>query len=100
MQHYFVYILRCNDSTYYIGHTDDMEKRLSEHHTKAQLSCYTASRLPVELVYVETTSSRYEALNFERQIKGWSRKKKDALIKKDFEKLKLYSKKNFVSADY
>lgn len=100
MQHYFVYILRCNDSSYYIGHTDAMEKRLSEHHTKANSSCYTASRLPVELVYVEITSSRYEALAFERQIKGWTRKKKEALIHKNFEKLKLYSKKKFTLASY
>jgi putative endonuclease len=50
---------------------------------------------PFELAYVDTTSSRYEAIATERQIKNWSRKKKEALIESNFDKLSLLGKKKF-----
>jgi predicted GIY-YIG superfamily endonuclease len=80
---FFVYILKCNDDSYYVGHTDDIERRVSQHQLK-ECSGYTATRLPVKVVFVHDFGSRDEALVAERQIKGWSRKKKEALIKEDW----------------
>jgi predicted GIY-YIG superfamily endonuclease len=86
MNTFYVYILMCSDGSYYTGHTDFIEKRISEHQ-QGMIAGYTASRLPVKVVYVETFGSRYEALSAERRIKGWTRKKKEALIQQDWKKL-------------
>ena len=77
--YFHVYILLCSDGSYYTGHTENLEKRLSEHE-QGFYEGYTASRLPVRLVYVESIGSRDEAIEAERKIKGWSRKKKELLI--------------------
>ena len=92
MKSFFVYILRCSDNSFYTGHTDDLEKRLSEHQS-SHCSCYTSSRLPVELVFFCSFGSRDEALDAERQIKGWSRAKKQALIENDFSLIRLLGKR-------
>nr|WP_062269718.1 GIY-YIG nuclease family protein [Endozoicomonas arenosclerae] len=84
---FFVYILKCSDGSYYTGHTEDLESRLFQHRSRAFVSCYTANRLPVELVYHQTYPVRAEALESERQIKGWSRKKKEAMIKGDWDEV-------------
>jgi tRNA/rRNA methyltransferase len=94
MQDFFVYILKCNDGSYYVGHTDNMEKRLSEHQLK-KFDTYTSKRLPVELIFVQVFGTRDEAFAAERQIKKWTRKKKEALINGDWSQLKLLSKKHF-----
>lgn len=88
---FWVYILQCADGHFYTGHTDNLEKRLSEH----QLGIYpgfTSTRLPVALVFHQEFSSRDEAFRTERQIKGWSHKKKEALIRGDWEQLSALSK--------
>ncbi|MCX5922161.1 MAG: GIY-YIG nuclease family protein [Candidatus Dependentiae bacterium] len=92
MQDFYVYILRCNDDSYYIGHTDNIEIRFAEHQQRTYPCCYTATRLPVTLVFVQETSSRDEAFEAERQIKKWTRKKKKALIQGDISLLKNLSK--------
>jgi len=79
MKDFYVYILKCGDGSYYTGHTDDLDKRLYEHKNPT-FTCYTSSRLPVELVFHQPFPSRYEAVLAERKIKKWSRKKKEALI--------------------
>jgi putative endonuclease len=84
---FWVYILQCSDNSYYTGHTDNLDTRLYQHCNKNFPSCYTATRLPVKLVYSEQFPSRIEALQAEKQIQGWSRKKKEALISGDWEKL-------------
>jgi tRNA/rRNA methyltransferase len=84
MKNFYMYMLKCNDGSYYIGHTDCLETRMSMHNL-GKISCYTKNRLPVKLVFVQEFGSRYEALAAERQIKGWSRKKKEALIKQDWD---------------
>jgi putative endonuclease len=84
---FHVYILKCNDGSYYTGHTDDIEKRISEHQLGLIATCYTKTRLPVEVVFTEMFDARVEALDMERRIKGWSRKKKEALIKGDWDLL-------------
>lgn len=80
---FWVYILRCADGSYYTGHTDDLEKRLVEHDS-AQIAGYTATRCPVKLIFSEEFSTREEALASERRIKGWSRKKKEAMMRADW----------------
>jgi putative endonuclease len=81
---YFVYILECSDGSYYTGSTDDIQKRLWQHQQGVEASSYTYSRRPVKLAWTsEETHHYYDALRWERQIKGWSRKKKQALIRGD-----------------
>ena len=87
MKDFYVYMLKCNDQSIYTGHTDDIEKRISEHNMGTG-SSYTAKRLPIKAVYVQTFGSRDEAINAEQQIKGWSRKKKKALMCENWEQLK------------
>jgi predicted GIY-YIG superfamily endonuclease len=76
---YTVYILRCNDNTFYVGHTADLAVRLTEHGA-GRGSGYTAKRRPVRLVYSELIETRIAAAQRERQIKGWTVAKKEALI--------------------
>ena len=83
---YYVYMLRCSDGSYYVGHTNDLEQRLAAHERGA-IEGYTLSRRPVELVFSDQFSTRQEAFHRERQIKGWSRAKKEALIKGDWDGL-------------
>ena len=77
---YYVYMLRCSDGSYYGWHTNDLEQRLAAHE-RAAIEGYTLSRRPVELVFSDRFSTRQEAFYRERHIKGWSRAKKEALIK-------------------
>jgi predicted GIY-YIG superfamily endonuclease len=76
---FWVYILRCRDGSYYTGHTDNLEKRVAEHQT-GLCEGYTARRLPVELVFSQEFASRVEAMGMEQRIKGWSRRKKEAMM--------------------
>jgi putative endonuclease len=84
----FVYILRCRDGSYYVGSTrsEDVARRLHEHQTGAY-GGYTSTRLPVELVWSDGFERISDAVAFERQVKGWSRAKKEALIAGDWERL-------------
>ena len=88
MQDFYIYILLCSDGSFYTGHTDDIERRISAHEQALFPDCYTAKRLPVTLVHAETFASRGEALEAERKIKKWSQAKKQALIDQDFDLLK------------
>lgn len=92
MKQYYVYILQCYDGSYYIGVTSNLEKRLGEHHAGFYTDCYTYSRRPLILKYTEIYQRVYDAIEREKQIKGWSRKKKEALINEHFDKLKELSK--------
>jgi putative endonuclease len=89
---YYVYIVECKDWSYYIGITNDLERRLWEHNTGKDESCYTYLRRPVELKYYEVFSDVKQAIAREKQLKGWSRKKKHALIAQSFDKLRELSK--------
>ena len=80
---FWVYILCCSDNSYYTGHTDNLEKRIAEHQA-GEVEGYTSTRLPVVLVFSEQFPSREEAKACERQIKGWSRRKKEALMDGDW----------------
>ena len=91
MECFYVYILKCSDGSYYTGHTDDLERRVAEH-MSGIFETYTASRLPIELVFNQAFESREEAFNIERRIKGWTRRKKEALIANNMDLLIKYAK--------
>src|SRR5271169_295023 len=87
MKTYYIYILQCADGSYYTGVTNNVEKRFYEHQEGLIESCYTHNRRPVKLMYIEESSDVLATISREKQIKGWTRKKKEALIAKDHEKL-------------
>jgi len=80
---FYTYMLRCSDGHYYVGHTDDLDSRIA-HHQAGAVPGYTEKRRPVTLIWSERFSERDEAFAAERQIKGWSRAKKEALVRGDF----------------
>ncbi|TNE60837.1 MAG: GIY-YIG nuclease family protein [Alphaproteobacteria bacterium] len=88
---FWVYILKCANGSYYTGHTEDLERRMAEHQTGTPV-CYTTTRRPIALVFSQACASRAEALASERQIKGWSRAKKTALIAGDWDQLKMLAR--------
>jgi putative endonuclease len=88
MNQYFVYILLCKDNSYYTGVTNDIERRLWEHETCFYPNAYTSKRLPIKLVFWEKFQTPDHAIEFEKQVKGWSRKKKEAIIERNWDKLK------------
>jgi putative endonuclease len=88
---FWVYILQCSDGSYYTGHTDDLEVRIAQHKQNT-FKCYTSKHRPIKLVFCDEFPTRDEAFACERQIKGWSRRKKEALINGDWKKLVEYSK--------
>ncbi len=90
MQSFWVYMLRCYDGAYYVGHTDDLEKRLGQHQW-GSFKGYTSTRLPVLLVFSAEFPTRDEALHSERQLKGWTRVKKEALIMNDWSSVTRFS---------
>jgi putative endonuclease len=79
----FVYMLRCGDGSYYVGSTRaSLERRVAEHNA-GTFGGYTARRRPVELVFAEEFANITDAIAVERQLKGWRREKKEALIRGD-----------------
>ena len=88
---FWCYIVRCADGRYYTGHTDHLERRIGQH--QAGGFCrFTSMRRPVELVWCQEFPTRLEALEAERRISAWSRKKKEALIASDWEALSFWAK--------
>lgn len=92
---YYVYILLCADKTYYTGITSNLNKRLEEHQSAKHFGSYTSTRLPVELVYFAQFTNVEQAISTEKQIKKWSKAKKQALINGAFDKLPNLAKKTF-----
>jgi putative endonuclease len=88
VKYLYVYILKCSDSTYYTGITNNPERRLIQNQRGLKKDSYTSSRLPVELVYCELFTDFNLAIECEKKIKKWSRAKKAALIKQNWDKLK------------
>jgi len=81
---FWAYMLQCADRHFYVGHTDDLEARFAAHQS-GTMPGYTSTRLPVTLVWSQEFPTRYEALAAERQLKGWGRAKKLALIRGDWQ---------------
>ncbi len=94
---YYVYLILCNDGSYYTGLTDDLVRRFQEHIDGFYETCYTFKKRPLELKYYETIPFLKDAIEREKQIKGWSKEKKLALIEGNFHKLQLLSQCNNLS---
>jgi putative endonuclease len=91
----WMYILECADGSYYVGSTKDLERRIFEHQEGLGAK-YTSRRLPVKLVYGEEYDRVADAYYREKQVQGWSRVKREALIKGEYESLPALAKKKFV----
>jgi len=79
----YLYVLRCADGSYYVGSTTYLELRIAEHEA-GEGGAYTARRLPVKAVYACEFDTPHEAFLREREVKGWSRRKKEALLRGDY----------------
>lgn len=87
----YVYILECSDGSYYTDSTKNIEVRLKQHQN-GEGANHTAKRLPIKLVYLEVFTRIDEAFYREKQIQGWSRQKKEALIEENYHLLPSLSK--------
>ena len=92
MNTYYVYILLCSDNSFYTGMTNNLEIRLIKHQSGSNKNSYTSKRLPIELKWNLECSDPRDAIQYEKQIKGWSRRKKQALINGDWNDLVKFSK--------
>jgi putative endonuclease len=92
MKFYYVYIVKCSDNSYYTGITNNIDRRLFEHNSSINPDSYTHNKRPVVLVWFESFSDPTQAIMIEKKIKGWSRRKKEALINEDWDRLVQYSK--------
>lgn len=89
----WVYMVRCADGSYYVGSTsNDPDERVGEHNAGKHAG-YTSTRLPVTLLFQEHFPDIRDAHDFERRIKGWSRAKKEALIRRDWDALPTLAKR-------
>ena len=88
---FWAYMLHCNGGRLYVGHTDDLERRNWQHETGA-IPGFTRNYLPVKLVWSQDFSTREEAKAAEKQIKGWGRAKKLALIRGDWDEISRLAK--------
>ncbi len=92
MKFYYVYIVLCSESTCYTGMTNDLERRISQHQSGYKTDSYTFSRRPIKLKWHLECTNPSEAIKIGKQIKGWSHKKKEALINENWEDLVEFSK--------
>jgi putative endonuclease len=90
----WMYILKCSDGSYYVGSTTNLELRVREHNDGFG-SKYTAARRPVQLVYSAEFANITDAYEVEKRVQGWSRAKREALIRGDYEALPALSRKDF-----
>lgn len=95
MKTYYVYILLCSDNTYYTGVTSNLTNRVDDHNKRKYLNSYTSKRLPVKLVFFCTFTEISLAIATEKQIKKWSKAKKEALINEAYYLLPNLAKKKF-----
>jgi predicted GIY-YIG superfamily endonuclease len=88
---FWAYMLHCNGGRFYVGHTDNLEARMWQHQTGA-IPGFTRNFLPVQHVWSQEFTTRDEAKASEKQIKGWSRAKKLALIRGDWDEISRLAK--------
>ncbi len=86
---YYVYILKCSDNSFYTGITNNLERRLKEHKAGYNKTCYTFRRRTLKLQFHQEFNDVLQAIRFEKQVKGWSRAKKKALISGNFDLLQI-----------
>lgn len=87
MKTYTAYILKCSDQSYYTGVTSNLDQRMIEHQTGKHPNAYTFTRRPAELQYIASFQHVDQAIAHEKQVTGWSRKKKVALIAGSWEEV-------------
>ena len=92
---YYVYILLCSDNTYYTGVTNNLSRRIKEHQNSKFPNSYISKRLPIKLVYFSEFTNITIAIEKEKQLKKWSKAKKEALINGKYENLPNLAKKKF-----
>ena len=90
----WMYILECADGSYYVGSTEDLERRTWEHNEGIGAK-YTARRRPIKLVYAAEFQSIAEAYEREKQVQGWGRAKREALIRGNYDALPELARKDF-----
>jgi putative endonuclease len=90
----FVYMVKCVDQSFYVGVTNDLNRRINEHNDGLNSNSFTFTRRPVELVYFQEFLDNLQAFAWETQLKKWSRKKKEALIQENWNKIKELSECN------
>ena len=88
---FWAYMLHCRRGSFYVGQTDNLEQRMAQHST-GHFPGFTSERLPVALVWSQEFTTRFEAIEAERRIKGWSRMKKLALIRGDWDAISRYAR--------
>ena len=92
----YVYILKCSDNSYYTGVTSNLTNRLESHKTGKHKGSYTYTRRPLTLEFYAEFTDITLAITTEKQIKKWSRAKKEALINGEYDKLPNLAKKKFI----
>ena len=95
MQQSYVYLLKCSDNSYYTGVTSNLHQRIFQHESAFYPDCYTANKRPLQLVFYAEFTDIDIAFEKEKQIKKWSRLKKEALINGNYEDLPNLAKKHF-----
>jgi len=101
MKFYYVYILRCRDNSLYTGITSNLERRIDEHNAGKYTDAYTFSRRPVTLAFYQDFIEPNQAIYFEKKLETWSKSKKEALIKGDFDMIQTLAEcRNATHSDY
>ena len=99
VKQYWTYMLRCRDGSYYVGVTSEIEIRLAKHALGVDPDAYTFRRRPVSVVYSDVFSTPDEAIFVEKRLKGWSRAKKDALVRVDWDTIRELSRSSASRSD-
>ena len=97
MDYYYVYMLLCGDGKYYVGVTSNIDARIAEHEEGNDPTAWTYGRGPFKLAYLQEFQWNQDAIAWEKQLKGWSARKKQALCEADYERIKDLSKCTNVS---
>ncbi|VAW10699.1 hypothetical protein MNBD_BACTEROID03-1376 [hydrothermal vent metagenome] len=101
MKSYHVYILACSDGSFYTGITSNLNQRIRQHRQGYFKGSYTSKRRPVKLKYSLEFNNVIQAILFEKQVKGWTRAKKIALINEDFNTIQLLAEcRNFTHSKF
>jgi putative endonuclease len=91
-RYYYVYILRCFDGSFYVGITNNIDRRFYEHSAGINETCYTYRRRPLILAYVQEFGEVLDALDAETRLKHWSHRKKLAFLEGRMGDLKRYAR--------
>ena len=101
MKFYYVYNFRCKDNSLYVGITNDLDRRMNKHNDGQFPNAYIYSKLPVAVVFYQEFNEPTQAIYFEKKMKGWSKQKKEALIKGDFDMVQTLAEcRNATNSNY